>query len=130
MAVWRHVKLSSTRVRPASPMRARNSASPSARLTMCASPSGSFGGALPEVVGTSEETGLLVPPNDPEALAHMVKRALGDAELRARIGEAGRTRVLDSFTWRQTAIGTVENYRILLEDRAAGRTPGRLPNRV
>lgn len=88
------------------------------------------GGALPEVVGTSEETGLLVPPNDPDALAHMLKRALGDAELRARIGAAGRDRVLDNFTWRQTAIGTVEHYRILLEDRARHQADGRLPARV
>jgi len=88
------------------------------------------GGALPEVVGTSEETGLLVPPNDPEALAHMIKRALGDAELRTRIGEAGRARVLQNFTWRQTALGTVENYRILLEDAARNSGAGRLPARV
>jgi len=88
------------------------------------------GGALPEVVGTSEETGLLVPPNDPEALAHMIKRALDDAELRARIGAAGRARVLQNFTWRQTAVGTVENYRMLLEDKAAGRVPNRVPTRV
>jgi glycosyltransferase involved in cell wall biosynthesis len=76
------------------------------------------GGALPEVVGTDGETGLLVPPGDPDALAHMLLRALGDAELRARIGAAGRARALDKFTWRATAIGTVENYRALLEERA------------
>ncbi len=58
------------------------------------------GGALPEVVGTDGETGLLVPPGDPDALAHTLLRALGDADLRARIGAAGRARVLDKFTWR------------------------------
>jgi glycosyltransferase involved in cell wall biosynthesis len=78
------------------------------------------GGALPEVVGTDGETGLMVPPGDPDALAHMLLRALGDADLRARIGTAGRKRVLDNFTWRQTAVGTVENYRALLDARAAG----------
>jgi glycosyltransferase involved in cell wall biosynthesis len=79
------------------------------------------GGALPEVVGTPEETGLLVPPNDAGALAHMLLRTLGDAELRARIGAAGRARVIDKFTWRATAQGTVDNYRALLDDRAADR---------
>ena len=49
----------------------------------------------------------------------MLLRALGDAELRARIGAAGRARVLDKFTWRATAIGTVENYRALLAEHAA-----------
>jgi len=76
------------------------------------------GGALPEVVGTDGETGLMVPPGDPDALAHMLLRALGDADLRSRIGAAGRKRALDNFTWRQTAIGTVENYRALLDARA------------
>ena len=74
------------------------------------------GGALPEVVGTHEETGLLVPPDDPGTLAAMMLRALGDADLRARIGAAGRARALDRFTWRATAIGTVENYRALLDE--------------
>jgi glycosyltransferase involved in cell wall biosynthesis len=79
------------------------------------------GGALPEVVGTDGETGLLVRPGDPEALAQSLLRALGDAGLRARIGAAGRHRVLTNFTWRQTALGTVENYRALLDDQRAGR---------
>jgi glycosyltransferase involved in cell wall biosynthesis len=77
------------------------------------------GGALPEVVGTDGETGLLVPPGDPGALAQMIVRALGDADLRARIGAAGQARVRERFTWRQTAVGTVENYRALLDERAA-----------
>jgi glycosyltransferase involved in cell wall biosynthesis len=76
------------------------------------------GGALPEVVGRDGETGLLVPPNDPSALAAALLRALGDAELRARLGPAGRTRTLERFTWRATAIGTVENYRALLDEHA------------
>jgi len=77
---------------------------------------GTTGGAVPEVIGTDGETGLLVPPGDPDALAHSLLRALGDAELRARIGAVGRARALDRFTWRQTALGTVEQYRALLAD--------------
>jgi glycosyltransferase involved in cell wall biosynthesis len=75
------------------------------------------GGALPEVVGTHDESGLLVPPNDPSALAVELLRVLGDEQLRARVGTAGRERVLARFTWRQTAVGTVEQYRALLEER-------------
>jgi glycosyltransferase involved in cell wall biosynthesis len=76
------------------------------------------GGAVPEVVGRDNETGLLVPPGDPSALAAAILRGLGDPELRARIGAAGRERALTRFTWRETAIGTVEQWRLLLEDRA------------
>src|SRR5207253_10696127 len=77
------------------------------------------GGALPEVVGADGDTGLMVPPGHPDALAHTLLRALGDPGLRARIGAAGRARVLEKFTWRQTAAGTVDNYRALLDERAA-----------
>jgi glycosyltransferase involved in cell wall biosynthesis len=76
------------------------------------------GGALPEVVGQDGDTGLLVPPRDPGALATALLRALGDADLRLRLGAAGRARVLDRFTWRATAAATVEQYRAALEDRA------------
>ena len=68
------------------------------------------GGALPEVVGPDGEAALTVPTNDPSALAIAIGRMLDDPELRARIGEAGRNRVLDRFTWRRSAEGMVENW--------------------
>lgn len=81
------------------------------------------GGALPEVVGRDGVTGLLVAPGDPGALAAAILRALDDPALRARIGAAGRQRVLERFTWRATAVGTVEQYRQVLE-AGAPRRPG------
>ena len=84
------------------------------------------GGALPEVVGEDNDTALCVPPGDSEALAAKIALALGDPELRARIGAAGRQRVIDRWTWRHTATGTVEHYRALLAETAAiqARRPG------
>lgn len=69
------------------------------------------GGALPEVAGEHGDTALLVPPGDVGALAAAVGEALDDPALRARVGDAGRRRVLERFTWRATAEGTVEAYR-------------------
>ncbi len=69
------------------------------------------GGALPEVVGAHGECALLVPPNDPGAMATAIVRALDDTDLRARLGAAGRARVLERFTWRATAEATVDVYR-------------------
>ena len=77
---------------------------------------GTTGGAVPEVIGRDGETGLLVPPGDPDSLAGALLRALGDPELRARIGAAGRERAISNFTWRRTAEGTVEHYHELLDE--------------
>ena len=74
------------------------------------------GGALPEVVGSNGESALTVEPGDPEALALAIRRILDDDELRARVGAAGRARVLNRFTWKVAAEGTVEQYRALLAD--------------
>ncbi len=41
------------------------------------------------------ETGLLVPPATVEPLAAALNHLAGDAALRARMGEAGRARVLE-----------------------------------
>jgi glycosyltransferase involved in cell wall biosynthesis len=84
------------------------------------------GGALPEVVGEDGDTALLVPPGDSDALAGAIRRALDDPELRDRIGAAGRQRVIERWTWRHTATGTVEQYRALLAETAdiQARRPG------
>ncbi len=75
------------------------------------------GGALPEVVGTSGETGLLVEPNDPEALVVAIRRLLDDPGLRARLGANGRERVRERFTWEVTARGTAACYDAIVRHR-------------
>lgn len=80
-------------------------------------------GALPEVAGLHGETALLVPPADAGALAAGIKRALDDADLRARLGAAARARVLDKFTWAAMAKATVDQYRIVI-DQYARRSRG------
>nr|WP_202505218.1 glycosyltransferase family 4 protein [Streptomyces sp. SID1046] len=80
------------------------------------------GGAIPEVAGPDGETCLAVPPGDAGALAAALGRVLGDPQLRARLGAAGRERVLTRFTWAAAAKGTVAHYRAAIEQAAAGRT--------
>ena len=72
------------------------------------------GGALPEVTGADGDTVLQCPAGDKDALAVAIARGLDDPELRARIGAAGRQRVLDRWTWKLCALQTVEQYREVL----------------
>jgi glycosyltransferase involved in cell wall biosynthesis len=80
-------------------------------------------GALPEVVGRHEETGLLVEPGNPQALAAALDRVLGDPDLQRRLARAARARALSRFSWEACAAATVEQYREVLgrprEARAA-----------
>lgn len=43
-------------------------------------------------------SGLLVPPEDPSALANAIRRLMDDPDLRARLGAAARQRVLAHYT--------------------------------
>lgn len=85
------------------------------------------GGAIPEVAGADGETCLAVPPGDAGALATGLVRLLSDAELRARIGAAGRARVLARFTWQQAARATVRHYRAALATRTEAPRPAAHP---
>ena len=85
---------------------------------------GSAVGGIPEVV-VDGETGLIVdpklspePPHDPsdgEAFARGLAEAINtlglDAELSQRMGEAGRKRVLDIYSWKSIAQQTLSLYQ-------------------
>ncbi len=70
-------------------------------------------GGNPEVV-VDGETGLLVPPADPQALAAALLRLRRDAALRRRMGDAGRRRVEQHFAVR----AMVAAYEALYEGRS------------
>ncbi len=72
-------------------------------------------GALPEVVGRDGRAGLLVPAGDPGALTVALEKLLADAGLRARLGEAGRRRVAERYSWRAIGERTVDVYRATLD---------------
>ena len=87
------------------------------------------GGALPEVTGRDGDTVLQCRAGDVDGLVSVIRRGLDDAELRARIGEAGRRRVVERWSWKHCAQLTVEQYReVLAMPHNIGklRTNGRL----
>jgi glycosyltransferase involved in cell wall biosynthesis len=66
---------------------------------------GSDSGEIPRVIG---DAGLIVPEGDTEALRCALQRLYGDSDLRRRLGEAGRQRVLEHFTNERVARLTSE----------------------
>ena len=56
------------------------------------------------------ETGLVVPPRDSAALRRALERLLGDAELRRRLGAAGRERARTHFSWQTVTATTLDAY--------------------
>lgn len=67
-------------------------------------------GGLPEVVRDGE-TGLLVPPEQPQALADALLRLIEDPQLRARLGQAGRAWVRARYDWQTNVEQMLEVYR-------------------
>jgi len=59
-------------------------------------------------------SGLLVPPQDPAAMAQATLRLLADHELRARLGLAARERAIRFFNWDYLALQAEAAYRAAL----------------
>ncbi|GAB2689713.1 glycosyltransferase [Thalassiella azotivora] len=66
------------------------------------------GGLLDSVA--DGETGLLVPPRDPLAVAAAVRRVLDDPRLAARLGRAARRRAVETYDWARVAEATERVY--------------------
>jgi glycosyltransferase involved in cell wall biosynthesis len=59
-------------------------------------------------------SGLLVPPQNPAAMAQAALRLLGDQALRARLGLAARERATQFFNWDYLALQAEAAYRVAL----------------
>ena len=69
------------------------------------------------------ETGLLVPPRDPEALANALQQLLGQPELCTQMGLAARKRVEREFTWSIVGMRTAALYETVLAERRSETCP-------
>ena len=72
-------------------------------------------GGTPELV-VDGETGVLVPPRDPEALAEALRALVADPQRARGLGEAGYARVSERFTVERMTTRVLEVY-----DEVAGR---------
>ena len=95
---------------------------PTAELMACETPLVvSRAGAIPEVVGPDGLCADLVPPGDVGALEQALAALLDDPERRARMGRAGRARVLERFSWHAVAVATAAAYQEAIDSAAARR---------
>ena len=76
-------------------------------------------GGVAELVRDGE-TGLLVPPGDPSALAAAVRLLADDPELAGRMGEAGRRRVREHFGVERMLAELQDLYEELAGTQASG----------
>jgi len=82
-------------------------------------------GGVSEVVRDGN-TGLLVPPNDPVAVATSIENLLADPEGARRMGDEGATWVRERFSEDRLADDITALYRELLE-RKLGRDEVEIP---
>ncbi len=68
------------------------------------------GGGPSEIIADGE-SGLLVPPSDPVALADAIRRLASDAALRKATGEKGRETVAEKFSYSRFYDQILDNYR-------------------
>jgi glycosyltransferase involved in cell wall biosynthesis len=72
-------------------------------------------GSIPEVVDDGE-TGFIVPPRDPEALAKAIVKLLKDDSLRKRMGEKGYKRLNTDLSWDNVIEQTLTIYDSAIND--------------
>jgi glycosyltransferase involved in cell wall biosynthesis len=83
------------------------------------------GGGIPELIEHGR-TGLLVDRGDASALTDALNTLLADEPLRRRMGQAGRERVMELFTWDRIASDLVETYRPIVDRRGLAVGRGRI----
>jgi glycosyltransferase involved in cell wall biosynthesis len=84
-------------------------------------------GAISEIV--VDETGLLVTPGDVRALRQALAQILSDGDLRKRLGDAGRVRVVERFNARHNANRLLDLLIAVGQDPALGMTGPKVVDR-
>jgi len=67
-------------------------------------------GSIPELVDNGK-TGFIVPPGNPEALAHSIVRLLKDKNLRREMGENAYRKLKTDMSWEKISETTIDVYK-------------------
>ena len=79
----------------------------------------------PAEVVEEDVTGLIVPRGDVIASAGALMRLVDDAELRWRMGGAGRDHVVETYSWEHSLDLMEQAYRDTIDDAARRHRSGR-----
>jgi glycosyltransferase involved in cell wall biosynthesis len=98
---------------------------PTAELMACETPLVvSRAGAIPEVVGPDGLCADLVEPGNVDELKDAIEKLLDDPDRRARMGKAGRERVLEKFSWHAVAVATAAAYADVIQEGSTTEVTG------
>ncbi len=84
---------------------------------------GSNIGGITDIIQNGQ-SGLLVPPADPDQLAHALEQLARDPELAARLGAAGERKVRAAFGWPEIMAKWEECYASVADSRRATASAG------
>jgi glycogen(starch) synthase len=70
---------------------------------------------LPQLESLVDGVGMTIPEGDVNGLAEALEEVLSDAELRARLSEAGRRKIVQEYSWTETVRETTDVYHNLLD---------------
>jgi glycosyltransferase involved in cell wall biosynthesis len=85
-----------------------------------------YSGGIPDIV-EDRRTGILVARGDAKELAGAISQVIDDPALARAMGEAGRQRVLERFTWKASAQHLADLIESVLERPTSGARSLRAP---
>jgi len=72
---------------------------------------------IPHLVSIIDGAGLVVPPKDPASLSNAIFTILENASLAEQIGQRGRNRIVQDYSWEDTVKKTLALYESVIAQR-------------
>ncbi|WP_049924726.1 glycosyltransferase [Halopiger djelfimassiliensis] len=74
---------------------------------------------------TDRQTGFLVPPHEPDAIAEVLQELRADPDLRRRVSDRGQRTAINAFSWERNAKAVERIFRDAAEEHGSRKKPAR-----